>query len=462
MAEAKLEQGDTVDGFRLEEFLHRGGMAYLWRVSHAEHAEPLIMKVPILSAGEDPAAIVSFEMELMILPRLSGSHVPRVVAHGDFSRQPYLVMERIPGETLQARMRTLPVSYEETAAVSAKIATALHDIHRQHVTHLDLKPANIMFRPSGEAVLLDFGLASHDQLPDLMQEEFRLPYGTAPFMAPEQINRNRREHRSDIFALGVLMYVLSTGHYPFGERETLSAMQRRLWRDPVPPRRLKPDYPAWLQEVVLRCLEVDPAQRYPTGAQIAFDLTHHAQVKLTVRAQRDRQDAWSQVVRRRFGGGLAEAVSRPTIASSLASAPIVAVAIDLGPEARDVNEGLRTAAARILTTTPGARLACVNVLKMTSDGQLDEQGRNRHVHRMVELRQWVEPLRLDPGRVTVHVLEALDPAAALIEYADTNRVDHLLIGARQHSLRRRLLGSVSARVAAEAHCTVTVVRNRTD
>ena len=86
--------------------------------------------------------------------------------------------------------------------IGVKIAQALDDLHRQHVVHLDIKPSNIMFRPSGEAVLLDFGLSHHDQLPDLMQEEFRLPFGTAPYMSPEQLRGIRNDPRSDHFRIG--------------------------------------------------------------------------------------------------------------------------------------------------------------------------------------------------------------------------------------------------------------------
>ena len=96
-----------------------------------------------------------------------------------------------------------------------------------------------MFRPSGECVLIDFGLSHHNQLPDLLQEEFRLPYGTAPYMAPERLLGVRDDPRSDLFSLGVLLYFFTTGERPFGESETLRGMRRRLWRDPYPPRKLK-------------------------------------------------------------------------------------------------------------------------------------------------------------------------------------------------------------------------------
>ena len=300
MAKPKLETGATIDGFVLGNLIHTGGMALLWEVTRPDIAIPMLMKIPNLMEGEDPAAIVGFEMEQMILPQLSGPHVPRFIANGDFSAQPYIVAERIGGETLLPRLNDLPLAYEEVAAIGARVALALDDLHRQHVIHLDVKPSNIMTRPSGEAVLVDFGLSHHDQLPDLMQEEFRLPYGSAPYMAPEQVLGCRSELRSDLFALGALMYFFSTGIRPFGDPDRLAGLKQRIWRDPAPPRRIRADFPSWLQEIILRCLEVQPAHRYPTAAQLGFDLAHPHQVRLTSRAAKLDRDPITAVMRRWF------------------------------------------------------------------------------------------------------------------------------------------------------------------
>jgi nucleotide-binding universal stress UspA family protein len=462
MAKPSLEQGGVLDGFVLERLIHRGGMARLWAVSKPGIDMPLLMKVPVLGEGQDPAAIVSFEMEQMIMPRLSGLHVPKFVAAGDFAVHPYIVMERLPGKSLLPYLEKLPLPYEEVAEIGWKIATALDDIHRQHVVHLDVKPSNILFRPTGEAVLIDFGLSHHLQLPDLMQEEFRLPYGTAPYMAPEQLMGARHDPRTDQFALGVLLYFFSTGVRPYGESERLSVMKKRLWRDPKPPRNLRDDYPLWLQEIVLRCLEVEPAWRYPSMAQLAFELTNYNQIKLTVRSERLQVDSFWTRMKRRFNPDLKEEYTPRTVALPPSSAPIIVVAIDLAEDAKATNDAVREAASRALTLLPSARLACVNVLKQsyigTRDTALDEEGHNKHVNRLVALKDWAEPLKLREGRVTYHVLEAIDPASAILTYAEQNRVDQILIGARQHSLRRSFLGSVSAKVASEASCTVTVVR----
>jgi nucleotide-binding universal stress UspA family protein len=461
MAKRVVQPGAVIDGFTVGACVHTGGMATLWSVTRPDIATPVLMKIPRVSEGEDPAAIVSFEMEQMILPRLSGPHVPACYATGDFAHQAYVVIEAIPGTTLYSRLGDLPLPYDKAAAIAGKIAVALADVHRQNVIHHDIKPSNIMFRPSGEAVLIDFGLAHHNQLPDLLQEEFRLPYGTAPYMARERLLGVRDDPRSDLFSLGVLLYLFTTGVRPFGEGETMGAMRRRLWRDPQPPRKLKADYPPWLQEVVLRCLEIDPVWRYPTASQLAFELAHPDQIKLTARSERVKRDPLGTVWRRRFNRGLTQPRAKADLAAQLASSPIVAIALDVAEGSDALNEAMRVTAMRILATLPSARLACLNVLKLgriTLDRTLDEAGNNKHIDRLVTLRHWASPLKLDEGRLTVHVLEAVDPAAAILEFVNANRVDHIVIGARQNSFARSLLGSVSAKVAAEAACTVTVVR----
>jgi serine/threonine protein kinase len=461
MAKLSIAEGVQLDGFTVGECVHRGGMATLWTVTHPGITVPLLMKVPRVSEGEDPAAIVSFEMEQMILPRLAGPHVPGCFGTGDFARQAYVVIERIAGRTLYSRIDALPIPYEEARLIGGKIATALADLHRQNVIHHDIKPSSIMFRPSGACVLIDFGLSHHKLLPDLLQEEFRLPYGTAPYMAPERLLGVRDDPRSDLFSLGVLLYFFTTGVRPFGESETLRGMRRRLWRDPYPPRQLRPDCPPWLQEIVLRCLEIDPVWRHPTASQLAFDLAHPDQVKLTARSERLKRDPLATVWRRRFNGGITLPKPKSDVAVQLASGPIVAVALDTEEGSGPLNECLRTTAAHLLATLPSARLACINVLKLNRislDRTLDEQGNNKHIDRLVALRHWASPLQLDESRLTVHVLEATDPAAAILEFTGINQVDHIVIGARQNSMLRTLLGSVSAKVAAEAACTVTVVR----
>src|SRR3954470_14856482 len=148
MARPSVEPGAVLDGFTVGECVHRGGMATLWSATRPDISLPLLMKIPRVSEGEDPAAIVSFEMEQMILPRLSGPHVPACYATGDFARQAYVVLETIAGQTLYSRLGELPLGYEEARVIAWKIAVALADLHRQNVVHHDIKPSSVMFRLS--------------------------------------------------------------------------------------------------------------------------------------------------------------------------------------------------------------------------------------------------------------------------------------------------------------------------
>ena len=193
---------------------------------------PLLMKVPILGEGQDPAAIVSFEMEQMIMPRIKGLHVPQFVAAGDCAVHPYIVMERLPGKALLQRLPDLPLPYEEVAQIGWKIATALADIHRQHVIHLDLKPSNVLFRPHGRGRLIDYGLSHHLQLPDLHAGgvppslRHRALHGAgAAFRRPA-----RPAHRS-ICAWRSSLFLIPPGSGPSARERTLGRDEKAALED---------------------------------------------------------------------------------------------------------------------------------------------------------------------------------------------------------------------------------------
>lgn len=455
-------EGLQIDGFTLGSCLYRGGFATIWDVTHPDHALPMVMKVPTILDGYDAPTIVGFEVEQMILPRLSGVHVPQVVAVGDFAVMPYLVTERIAGASMLHLFKTAPRAMDEVVEVAAEMVRAVHDLHRQHVVHLDLKPDNFLRRPTGEMVCIDFGLSRHDQLPDLLSEEFQIPMGTFPYIAPEQYLRQRDDLRSDIYALGAMTYELATGRKPFGEPERLKQVRPRLWRDPVPPRALNPAIPDWLQEVILRALEVDPAARYQSAAQMLFDLQHPAQVVLTARARKMTRDSFGTVFRRwRRMRRVTGFSAPPSLVAQIQKAPILMVAVDLSPEMEGLAGRLLLSVQRMLVIQPDARVACVNVIKTNRiglDQALDDAGNHIHVTRLVALKAWAAGLGLAEGRVTYSILENTEPGTAIIDYASQNHVDHILMGARGNSTARRYLGSVSSQVVAQAPCSVTVIR----
>lgn len=461
----RVQPGMVIGGYTLVEPLHEGGMARLWRVEHPQVQTPLLMKLPRIDYGEAVTQVVGFEVERMLLPVLKGPHVPRYFDSGEHDDQPWLVMEYVSGETLRPLLDQAPLPSARIAALGALAALALDDLHRQGVVHLDIKPSNLLLHEDvadghERIVLLDFGLSHHADLPDLLAEQFHIPMGTAPYIAPEQVLGVRDDPRSDLFALGVSLYHLGTGHRPFGFPSSRPGLKRRLYREPVPPRNLNPALPRWLQEIILRCLEVDPDRRHPTAAQLAFDLQHPEQVMLTERADRSQRSGALATTRRWLHSLHSHMAERPARAAT-ARPPLVMVAIDLKQGDAALDQALRDKVQRIVRSSPGARLACVSVMRthrIAMDSNLDEQGHSRHVKRLIALRHWARGLQLPDHPVTFHVLESSDVADALVDYARSNTIDHLIMGARGITGVRRLLGSVSSRVVAEANCTVTVVR----
>ena len=465
-----LEPGTLIDGFEVGRCIHAGGMAHIYEVLHAPGADgtrreaefPMAMKIPRMTAGDGAETIVSFEVELMILPSLTGPHVPRFVAAGDLSRLPYLVMEYIEGQTLEHWLeQTTPLDPMAIARLGAAVAKAAHSLHKQNVCHLDIKPANVLIRPNGSAVFLDFGLSCHAHFPDLLAEEMRKAVGSPIWIAPEQVVGARGDPRSDVFAIGVMLYQLTTGETPFGEPATTGGMRQRLWMDPVPPRKRRPELPEWLQEVILRCLEPEASRRYGSASLLAFDLANPEQITVTARGkQTEGTGFWTHFKRWLKAAGKQYQPS-PLPSRQVEEVPIVMVAIPHHDVTDATLYSLREAVGRSLGIRPGARLACVTVISPGESSSTDSERsettlRRQHITRM---QQWAQALDLSNHQASFHVLEGSDVAEALLKYADTNNVNMIIMGAATHGLQmQRFVATVPIKVAMEAPCTVILVK----
>ena len=463
-----LEPGTEIDGFRVGECIHAGGMAHIYAVEYAQPGRSpgfaMAMKIPRMTAGDGAENIVGFEVEQQILSVLTGPHVPRFVAAGDLVRLPYLVMEYIAGRTLQHWLDSVPRaerSAEAIARLGAATAHAAHSLHQQNVCHLDLKPANVLIQSDGEAVLLDFGLSCHAHYPDLLAEAMRNAVGSPAWMAPEQVVGVRGDPRSDIFAIGVLLYEAATGELPFGAPTTQGGLRQRLWMTPAPPRKHRADVPPWLQEIILRCLEPEAAQRYPSAAHLAFDLSHPDQVLLTERAQRTRGTPLATHLRRWVRAAGMHYQPSPLPAQQIEDTPILMVAVPHEDATDATLYSLRQAVGRSLGIRPGARLACVTVISPAASSASDSERSETTLHRRhaARLRQWAQGLDLAGHPVSFHVLEAGDVAQALVRYAAGNHVSMMILGAATHGLQmQRFLATVPMRVARDAPCTVILVK----
>ena len=467
-----LEPGCLLDGFVIVKCIHSGGMAHIYSVHYANGASdpgfPMAMKVPRMTADDGAETIVSFEVEHRLLQVLTGPHVPRLVAAGDLHNVPYLVMEYVEGQTLdhwlpESGSTQTPLTPATIAGLGAATAHAVHSLHQQNTCHLDLKPANVLIKPDGTAVLLDFGLSCHAHYPDLLAEELRKAVGSPVWIAPEQVVGVRGDPRSDIFAIGVILYELATGAVPFGSPTSDRGLRLRLWMDPKPPRARRPDVPEWLQEVILRCMAHEAAHRYPSAAHLAFDLTHPEQVKVTARGRRTRGTGFWEHVKRWLKAAGKQYQPSPLPSRQIEEVPIVMVAVPHD----DVTDGtlysLRQAVARSLGIRPGARLACVTVISPSDTSYTESSKSETLVHRrhLKMMMEWAKGLDLNGQQTSYHVLESGDVAQALVRYAQGNNVSMIVMGAATHGLQmQRFVATVPIKVAMEAPCTVILVKQQ--
>ena len=471
-----LNPGDVLDGFEIEACLHAGGMAHIYTVQYAlsedgtrrESEFPMAMKIPRMTAGDGAENIVSFEVEQQILPAITGTHVPRFVAAGDLSRTPYLVMEYVQATTLEQWAESF---HKETfqaglhdraiARLGAEQAHAVHSLHKQNVCHLDLKPANVLIRPNGKVVLLDFGLSCHAHYPDLLAEEMRKAVGSPAWIAPEQVVGVRGDPRSDIFAMGVMLYELATGELPFGEPVTKGGMRQRLWMDPVPPRKRNPDVPEWLQEVILKCLHPEAVKRYPSAAHLAMDLSNPEQIRMTERGRQLKGTGFKEHLKRWIKAAGMHYQPSALPSKQIKEVPILMVALPHADVSDATWYSLREAVDRSLGIRPGARLACVTVISSSDTSSTESHKSESSVHRMhlARMQQWAQGLDLHDHQVSFHVFEASDVANALVTYAESNEVSMIIMGAATHGLQlQRFVTTVPIKVAMAAPCTVILVK----
>jgi eukaryotic-like serine/threonine-protein kinase len=463
----RVQTGAIIDGYRVGECIHRGGTGYIYHVTAPPGKDPgfpLIMKVPGVGQAQPTIGIESFEMEQMILPTLAGRCVPRFVASGSITDTPYIVMERIDGDALSRIVKQAPLPAQEVMRIGAALADALHDVHVQDVNHLDLKPENFILRPTGEAVLLDFGFARHSRYPDLLAEERHFAAGSAAYISPEQLNNDRSDPRSDLFALGVMLFELATGEHPFGEPKTYAGMRDRLWKAPVPPRAVNERVPPWLQEIILHCLAHDAADRYQSAAHVSFDLRNPEQVALSTRASRTKSAGFVGQARRWWRAHRAsEAPVRRRI-SSVNRAPMIMVAVDTEHLDDERQPALQAVTHELVALKPDFRLICVSVIRAAPLGEgvnVVDTASGRHLEHKTRLRYWVEPLKLSASRVSLHVVEAANAGDVLLDLAHANHVDLIVLGApRPDQQAFAWWRSVASSVTANASCSVHVVRVR--
>jgi serine/threonine-protein kinase len=175
---------------------------------------------------------------------------------------------------------------KDALAIAARICDALHYMHDHEVTHRDLKPENIMICNDGSIRIMDFGIAKFEGQRRLTFGGFTPTMGTPDYMAPEQVKGKRGDPRTDIYALGAILYEMITGSPPFEGANPFLIMNARLTGDPVPPRQKNPEITPQVEEIIMHAMARNPADRYPDARTMQAELTHPENVKVTGRAER--------------------------------------------------------------------------------------------------------------------------------------------------------------------------------
>jgi len=294
-----FQSGDHLDHYRIDKLVANGGMASIFRATDLRNQHAVAIKVPHPDVKNDPALSDRFRREEEIGKTMDHIGVVKVLADEDRSED-YMVMEWAEGRLLRKILdegRSLPP--ERSVRIALRILEVLEYVHSHGVVHRDLKPENIMVDEHDNIKVLDFGIAANAKSRRLTFAKFS-QMGTPDYISPEQVKGKRGDSRSDLYALGVMLYEMLTGKVPFSGANPLLVMNDRLLNSPVPPREIDPTIAPQLQEVIYRALERDPKKRYPSAHDFAWDLKHPDRVGIAERSElhswKERRAPWSRKV----------------------------------------------------------------------------------------------------------------------------------------------------------------------
>jgi eukaryotic-like serine/threonine-protein kinase len=278
-----LHAGDQLDEYQLDSLVASGGMASIFRATDLRDGAPVAIKVPHPEAEMDPIFHERFRREIEIGTELQHPSIRKIFPDDDQSRL-YMAMEWLDGDLLrQVLAKEGRFSIERAIHITMQILVALDYMHGQGVIHRDLKPENIMLAGDDRVKIIDFGIAACAGSRRLTFGKLSQVMGSPDYISPEQVKNKRGDARSDLYAVGVILYEMLTGETPFHGANPFAVMNARLVESPKPPSEINPDISRELDAIVLRALERDPNQRYATAPEFGFDLSHPAQVDLSER-----------------------------------------------------------------------------------------------------------------------------------------------------------------------------------
>jgi len=278
-----LQIGDQFDRYQIRSHMAQGGMADIYRAYDMMSGQDVVLKIPNRMLIGDPAQFERFQRELEVTNTLNHPSIQKGLGSGQYNRTPYLVTAFVDGKPLRdvvAEQGAMPT--ERATALIRKIADGIAYIHEHEVVHRDLKPENILITADGQPVILDFGLALTKSARRVTYANLTPSAGTPDYMAPEQIEGQRGDERTDLYAIGTMFYELLSGRTPFSGDSVQVVMQQHL-QGALP--RLDHEQPGispQIAAVVARCLQRDPADRYADVRAFLHDLDNLDSVDLSI------------------------------------------------------------------------------------------------------------------------------------------------------------------------------------
>jgi eukaryotic-like serine/threonine-protein kinase len=280
----EVNVGEKLDQYELTELIARSGMASIFKARDLISGETVAIKVPYLQFESDVIFYSRFEREEEIGERLNHPNIIRVLTPRRKSRM-YIAMEYVDGTSLRALMGDKqPLETQKALDIAGQICGALVYMHSQQVVHRDLKPENILITTAGQVKIMDFGIALDQSARRLTWSGLSSTIGTPDYMAPEQVSGRRGDARTDIYALGTILYEMLTGTMPYAGDNVYSVMRAKTSEDPQPPSKFRPDLDPHLEEIILTAIERQPRNRFASTADMLEALNDPAKVQPTGRA----------------------------------------------------------------------------------------------------------------------------------------------------------------------------------
>jgi serine/threonine protein kinase len=278
-----LQVGDQFDHFQIQTHMAQGGMSDIYRAFDLMHRREVVIKIPDQSMLGDPAQFERFQRELEVMQALDHPVILKGLGSGKYNRIPYLVTEFVEGQSLRSLMEgSASFSTDQAVALIRKIADGMAYCHQNEVIHRDLKPENILVTADGQPVIMDFGLALTKSSHRVTYSNLSATMGTPDYMAPEQIEGQRGDRRTDIYALGTILYEMLAGQTPFTGDTNMAVMAQHL--NGTAPRldKVNPAIPAQIAAIVAKCLARDPNERYIDMNALIEALDHPENTDLAI------------------------------------------------------------------------------------------------------------------------------------------------------------------------------------